>query len=120
MTSENNEKALVESLKKILDDTETQTDPHVRMRLRAARFRALEALEPPVPWYARFPRWATAGGLVTAAALVLTLSLWNYQDHFKIPSGQVEDLELLTNKEQLELYKDLDFYRWLETSEHAG
>jgi hypothetical protein len=120
MTSEKNEKALVESLKKIMDETEAQTEQHVRRRLRAARFRALEALEVPVPWYARFPRWATAGSLVTAVALVLTLSLWNYQEQNDIPSGQVEDLELLTNKEQLELYKDLDFYRWLESSDHTG
>jgi len=120
MTSENNEKVLVESLKKILDETEAQTDPFIRMRLRSARFRALEVLESPVPWYSRFPRWATAGGLVTAMALVLTLSLWTSKEHFNVPTGQVEDLELLTTKEQLELYKDLDFYRWLETPDHTG
>jgi hypothetical protein len=120
MTTEKNEKAFVESMKKIMDETETQTEPHVRIRLRAARFRALDVLETPVPWYARFPRWATAGSFVTAVALVLTLSLWNYQEQNNIPSGQVEDLELLTNKEQLELYKDLDFYRWLESSDHTG
>jgi len=120
MTSENNEKALVQSLKKIMDETEAQTDPRIRIRLRAARFRALDALESPVPWYERIPRWATAGGLVTAMALVLTLSLWTPKVQYKVPSGQVEDLELLTNKEQLELYKDLDFYRWLETSDHTG
>lgn len=120
MTSEKNDKTFVESLKKIMDESEVHMDPHVRMRLRAARFKALEALEVPVPWYARFPRWATAGSLVTAVALVLTLSLWNYQEQNNIPSGQVEDLELLTNKEQLELYKDLDFYRWLESSDHTG
>lgn len=120
MTSDKNEKTFVESLKKIMDESAAQTDPHVKMRLRAARVRALEALEVPVPWYARFPRWATAGSLVTAAALVLTLSLWNFQEQNNIPTGQVEDLELLTNKEQLELYKDLDFYRWLESSEHMG
>jgi hypothetical protein len=120
MTSENNEKAVVQSLTKILDEAEAQTDPRVRMRLRAARLKALESLESPVPWYTRFPRWATAGGLVTALALVLALSLWIPKEHCIIPSGQVEDLELLTTKEQLELYKDLDFYRWLETSDHTG
>jgi hypothetical protein len=120
MTSENSEKALVQRLKKILDETEAQTDPRIRMRLRSSRIRALETLETPVPWYARFPRWATAGGLVTALALVLTISLWTSKEHYNVPTGQVEDLELLTSKEQLELYKDLDFYRWLETSDHTG
>lgn len=120
MTSDNSEKAFVQNLKKIMDETETQTDPRVSMRLRAARVRALESLESPIPWYARIPRWATAGGLVTAMALVVTLSLWTSKVHYTTPTGQVEDLELLTNKEQLELYKDLDFYRWLETTDHTG
>jgi len=120
MTSEKSEKALVQHLKKILDETEAQTDPRIRMRLRSSRIRALETLETPVPWYARFPRWATAGGLATALALVLTISLWTSKEHYNVPTAQVEDLEILTTKEQLELYKDLDFYRWLETSDHTG
>jgi hypothetical protein len=120
MTSEKSEKALLQSLKEILDETEAQTDPRIKMRLRSARLKALESLESSVPWYARFPRWATAGGLATALALVLTLSLWTSNEHYKVPTGQVEDLELLTTKEQFELYKDLDFYRWLETTDHAG
>ena len=37
MTSEKSEKALVQSLKKILDETEAETDPRIRMRLRSAR-----------------------------------------------------------------------------------
>jgi hypothetical protein len=120
MTSEKSEKALVQSLKKILDETEAETDPRVRMRLRSARIRALETLASPAPWYAILPRWAMAGGLATALALVLTFSLWTSKEQYKVPSAQVEDLELLTTKEKLELYKDLDFYRWLETSDHTG
>jgi hypothetical protein len=59
-------------------------------------------------------------GLVTAMLLVLTLSLWKSGENYIIPSGQVEDLEILTTNEQLELYKDLDFYLWLETSDYTG
>ena len=120
MTSENSEKVFVQGLKKIMEETETQIDPHIRNRLRSARIRALETLESPIPLSARIPRWATAGGLVTAMALALTLSLWLPKAHNTLPSGQVEDLELLTNKEHLELYKDLDFYRWLETTDQTG
>jgi len=120
MMSEKDEKALVQNLRKMLDETETETDPRIRIRLRAARLRALEALETSVPWYAHFPRWAAAGGLATALALVLTVSLWTSKEQYNVPTGQVEDLELLTTTEQLELYKDLDFLRWLETSDHTG
>ncbi|MDD2320474.1 MAG: DUF3619 family protein [Geobacteraceae bacterium] len=120
MMSEENDKAFVQNLRKVLDETEAQMDPRIRMRLRSARLKALESLKTPVPWYDRFPRWVTAGGLATAMVLVLTLSLWTSSDHTTIPSGQVEDLEILTTQEQMELYKDLDFYRWLETSDHLG
>lgn len=120
MMSEKDEKALVQNLRKMLDETEAETDPRIKMRLRAARLRALDALETPVPWYARFPRWAAAGGLATALALVLTVSLWTSKEQYNVPTGQVEDMELLTTTEQLELYKDLDFFRWLETSDHTG
>jgi hypothetical protein len=120
MMSEENDTAFVQKLREVLDETEAQTDPRIRMRLRSARLRALEALETPLPWYARFPRWVTAGGLATATVLILTLSLWTSSDHSTVPSGQVEDLEILTTQEQMELYKDLDFYRWLETSDHTG
>jgi len=118
MMTEEHDNAFVDGMRKLLNESETQTDPRIRMRLRSARLRALEAAEVPVPWYLRFPRLITAGTLATAA--VLAVSLWIVAERGNLPSGQVEDLELLTTKEQIELYKDLDFYRWLETSEHAG
>ncbi len=120
MTRGENEKAFVQGLRQVLNETEVQTAPHVRMRLRSARLKALEALEKPLPWYARVPRWATAGGLATAMVLVLSLFLWTSNNTTYVPTGQVEDLEILTTQEQLELYKDLDFYRWLETTDHTG
>jgi hypothetical protein len=118
MMSEEHDNAFVDGMRKLLDESEAQTDARIRMRLRSARLRALEAAEEQVPWYLRFPRLITAGTLATA--VVIAASLWIVAERGHLPTGQVEDLELLTTKEQIELYKDLDFYRWLETSEHAG
>jgi hypothetical protein len=67
MMSEKDEKALVQNLRKMLDETEAETDPRIKMRLRAARLRALDALKPgSVVWVSR---WAAAE-LATALALV--------------------------------------------------
>lgn len=118
MMSEEHDKVFVDGVRRLLDATEAQTDPGVRMRLKSARLRALDAAAEQLPWYLRFPRLITAGSLATAA--VIAVSLWILSERGPLPAGQVEDIDLLTNQEQIELYKDLDFYRWLESSGHAG
>lgn len=118
MMSEEHDKVFVDGVRSLLDANEAQTDPRVRMRLKSARLRALDAAAERLPWYLRFPRLVTAGSLATAA--VIAVSLWVLAERGQLPAGQVEDIEILTTKEQMELYKDLDFYRWLESSEHAG
>jgi hypothetical protein len=52
--------------------------------------------------------------------IVMALSFWQDSDRRSQTAGPVEDLEIMTTHEQLELYKDLDFYRWLETVDNAG
>jgi|AMWB02.1.fsa_nt_gi hypothetical protein len=120
MSGEERDRIFVENLGKILAEAEENTDALTRMRLQSARLRALEAAEKPFPWYVRFPKWVTAGGLATAMVIVLAISFWQTPDRPSQANGQVEDLEIMTTHEQLELYKDLDFYRWLETVDNAG
>lgn len=120
MSGEDRDRVFVESLGKVLAEVEESTDAVTRMRLRSARFRALEAAEKPVPWYDRFPKWITAGGLATAMVIVMVISFWHSTDQQPKTAGQVEDLEIMATHEQLDLYKDLDFYRWLETVDNAG
>ncbi len=118
MMSEEHDKVFVDEVRRLLSATEAETDPRIRMRLKSARLRALDAAAEQVPWYLRFPRLITVGSLATVA--VIAVSFWILAERGPLPAGPVEDLELLTNKEQIELYNDLDFYRWLESSDHAG
>ena len=120
MSGEERDKVFVESVAKVLADAEASTDALTRMRLKSARLRALEAAEKPVPWYVRFPKWITAGGLATAMVIVMAVSFWHSTDTRPKTAGQVEDMEIMATHEQLDLYKDLDFYRWLETVDNAG
>jgi hypothetical protein len=121
MSGKDMDNEFTERMRTILVGTEQDIGDHARMRLRAARLRAIDTLEERVPWYARVPRWVTAGGLATAFAVILSVSLWHNSERGNMPDGQVEDVELMTTtNEQLELYKDLDFYRWLETVDSAG
>lgn len=120
MSGEERDRVFVENVAKVLAEAEESTDTLTRMRLKGARLRALEAVEKPVPWYVRFPKWITAGGLATAMVIVMAISFWHTTDQQPKTAGQVEDLEIMTTHEQLDLYKDLDFYRWLETVDNAG
>jgi hypothetical protein len=120
MTNRENDDAFVDRLRGLLEDGEAPVDERIRMRLRSARIRALEAAEERQPWYARFPRWVTAGSIATLVVIIMAVSFWVGKGGSIIPQDQVENIDLMTQKEQLELYKDLDFYRWLETDSHAG
>jgi len=118
MTNGDHDKAFVDEMRRMLDECESATDSRVRMRLRSGRLRALEAAEKRAPWYLRFPRLITAGTLATA--VIIGFSLWIMTERGSLPNGQVEDLEIITSHEQIDMYRDLDFYRWLENSDHAG
>jgi hypothetical protein len=120
MNGEEYESDFAERMRKLLDASAALPDDQTRLRLRSIRLKALEAAEQEVPWYLRFPRWVTAGGLATATVLVMAMSLWIATGRNALPVSQVEDVDILTNNEQLELYKDLDFYRWLENADNAG
>lgn len=118
MRNEDNDRAFVNGIRSMLDECEAATDERVRMRLRSARLKALDAAEEGVPWYFRSPRLVTVGTFATAA--VIAVSIWIVSGQGKLPNGQIEDLEIITSHEQIDMYKDLDFYRWLEHSDQAG
>jgi hypothetical protein len=120
MTGEERDTAFAERMRVLLDESAMRPDDQARMRLRSVRLKALEVAEQQVPWYLRFPRWVTAGGLATAMVLVMAVSLWMAAGRNALPVDQVEDMDILTTNEQLELYKDLDFYRWLESTDNSG
>lgn len=120
MKSEERDQVFAESMRKLLDESTPLPDEGTRMRMRSMRLKALEVAELKCPWYLRFPRWVTASGLATAMVLVIAVSLWLSSGNNSMPVGQPEDLEIMTTNEQLELYKDLEFYRWLESKDKAG
>jgi hypothetical protein len=60
-----------------------------------------------------------AGGLALASAAVLSWALW-FNGPVSHPPAVLEQLELLSSTENLELYTDLDFYQWLASDTDAS
>jgi hypothetical protein len=113
MTGKMSEEEFLTEVRKTLDRGTESLDPETLRRLRSARFKALErAGAGRLSWF-RLHRWITAGGLTTITVLALGISLWLGAPAQNPPVRQPDDLEILTSQDQLDLYKDLDFYRWL-------
>jgi hypothetical protein len=114
MTGKMSEEEFLTEVRKTLDRSTESLDPETLRRLRSARFEALErAGAGRLSWF-RLHRWITAGGLTTITVLALGISLWVGSPVQNPPLRQPDDMEILTSQDQLDLYKDLDFYSWLD------
>lgn len=103
---------LVTETKRVLDASVETLPAYVVKQLQEARKQALAGtVKTHRPWMA-LPRWVTAGGLATAAVALLTVSLWVSAPRQQPPVVD-EELDRITTQEQMELYEDLEFFRWL-------
>lgn len=119
MNEQENEEQIVEKIRNFLDESAESLNSDIRRRLQEARFQALRAAEKKRAWFFSFPRWITVGGLATAATATLAIFFWFNVPSVEIPAKQVEDFEILTSKEQIDFYKDLEFFRWLAAKENG-
>lgn len=114
MSKDDREEALLRQVRNSLDASTETLDAATCTRLRAARAHALQHPRVRQPWLL----WP-AGGVALAAAALLSWALW-----FNGPAGHtpaaLEQLELLSSTENLELYTDLDFYQWLASDTDAS
>ena len=91
-------------------------------RLAAMRAAAVELPRGRRFWFAA-PRRLAAGGLATAVAMIVAVSLWMSPVRSTQPVVAItnpDDVELLTSRDRIELYQDLDFYRWLDDGGRNG
>jgi hypothetical protein len=115
MSEDRRDDAIVRRARQVLDRQVEALDETERARLRAARLRALDALDEGRPL-------ATRRGLAAAGAgalgLMLVTSWWIRHPAPELAAADgLEDLDILAAADDLELYDDLDFYRWLAESE---
>lgn len=109
------ERALISQAKAVLDRAVGELDQPTVLRLQRGRRAALDAgFRRPV-WIP----WASGFAVVSVAALAIFL--WVRQ-----PASQphaavsLEDVELVTSVENVELAEDLEFFHWLAGDDTTG
>lgn len=104
---------LVAAIRQRLDQSCNALDGHTLSRLNRIRHAALERKQ------ARKSRMLLLpfGGFVTACMLVLSVTLLRpgAAPESAVPAGAsaLEDIEILTSADSLDLYEDYEFYQWL-------
>ncbi|MFQ5518564.1 MAG: hypothetical protein ACE5E3_01045 [Mariprofundus sp.] len=97
----------------ILDETVENMDGATRMRLSAMRRAALASKEKP-------RSWLLPSSLVTALAVLMLIWMVPQQQDNNGFDTPMEDIDLLASDVDLDLLDEVEFYQWLEDSNHAG
>ena len=126
--SQDHDAQLIERIRLRLDESVSELDAATLSRLEQARRHALSAGA-----QSQRQRWRTrgltgrpagdwlvpAGALASVVATVFALAVMVAEPENGL-TRQVEDLDLLTAGEELELYENLEFYQWLEERDQTG
>ena len=112
---------MIKDIRQRLDDAAEQLDPAIAGRLRAARRTALEAR--PRPGFGYRP--VLAGGVALATVVLVTVYIGRGPGGVDAPpvslAGLANDMELISEADNLELFNELEFYQWLvENEQDAG
>ena len=108
------DKQFEERAKALFDHSVERLDAVTLSRLNRGRHAALQALHGRRP-AALWGRWLPVTGVV--AATLVTMLLMRGPDTVSLPADSVVDLEILLEGESLEMYEDLEFYSWLESTD---
>ncbi len=113
-SSNDEEQRFINGIVATLDQSRQTLDAVTLARLKAARMTALESAEHKTGWLT-----TNRVLLATAMSTLLVVSVWLLPvlDDRHLP---IDDLPLLTATEDFELYRELEFYQWLEYEREQG
>jgi hypothetical protein len=118
----NNETEFLHKARSAFMHSLDQLDAQMTVRLRAARARAVETASAHRSLWHRRP-WALPAGAMTVLLVALASGVlwWNQNPQPGIPfatgSNNNEDMSIVLSNDNLDMYADLDFYRWLQAQQ---
>ena len=127
MDDATNDSAVERRSRELFDEQVANLDAHTRSRLNRARQAALAAM---TTGQARNPVWNSRWLLPLGSAAAVTLvALSAVQlirtDREAAPGSEtvvastVDDVEILTSSEELDMLQNVDFYAWLDTQQEG-
>jgi len=102
-------------------DSLDRLDARVLARLREGRARAVAAVERHPPWR-RTRSWTLPAGAAAAALVAVACAIlwWNQNSQPAVPfaaDNNTEDMAIVLGNDNLDMYADMDFYRWLQAQQ---
>ncbi len=113
MNEKDPEKGFLEKVQGLLDQGAENLEIQTERRLEAIRAGALIAVDEKRPSFFLPRRWVLAGSFAMATLAAAALLFFMGPSTETLPTGDLEDLEIITSRERLDIYQNLDFYRWL-------
>ncbi len=106
--SEFNEEKLTANVRQTLDESAAAIDADTLSRIRQIRTQAIAKAE------IRTSSWSgvMTGALATACVMVVAVMIL-LRSPMPTEAVPLDDLDLISSSESLELYEDLEFYEWL-------
>ena len=98
----------------VLQESAEQLDGATRSRLTQARHAAVEVLKERrrKPWLWLMPAAGAAAAAVLTVALLVNPTRNQVEQQTLEP---VDEFEIIAGEDELEFYRDVDFYAWLDT-----
>jgi hypothetical protein len=111
------EQRFLDNVRQTLDTAAESLDGRTQSRLTQARYKALQADKPRGRWQV----WPAGAILATVTLLLLLIPQYEDKTVTISKTEMIEGLEDIIDRENLEFYRDLEFYYWLATENiHAG
>ena len=118
MKARDPEDLFLEKVQDILDQGTENLGSRTERRLQDIRGQALIAAGEKRLKFLHPRRWVLAGSFAMVTLVAVGLFFWLSPSTETLPAGQIEDLEIITSQERIDFYQNLDFYRWLGSSEN--
>ena len=113
--NEHNEDKLKSNIKQALDDSTDALDASTLSKIRLVRARAVEKVgNKSFNWFG-----VLSGALATACVMVFAIMIL-LKSPTPVQSVPVDDIEMISSSDNLEMFEDLEFYLWLEEHELTG
>jgi hypothetical protein len=118
MNANDPEKLLLEKVQDLLDQGTENLGTQTERRLEEIRGRALMDAGEKRSRFLHPRRWVLAGSFAMASLVVVALFFFLSPSAETLPTGDLDELEIITSRERFDIYQNLDFYRWLGSKEN--